>query len=65
MRKVGTGWDWTTSGKMRKALDTLASPESKLSKQLKKPKATGLSLFLLRKSNTATSPPKDCCEQAP
>ncbi|WP_426615775.1 non-homologous end-joining DNA ligase [Bradyrhizobium sp. McL0616] len=36
MGKVGTGWDWTTSGKMRKALDTVVSPKSKLSKQLKK-----------------------------
>lgn len=40
MGKVGTGWDRTTSGKIRKALDTVISPKSKLSKQLKKPKAT-------------------------
>ena len=40
MGKVGTGWDRTTSGKMRRALDTVISPKSKLSKQLKKPKAT-------------------------
>jgi bifunctional non-homologous end joining protein LigD len=40
MGKVGTGWDRTTSGKIRKALDTVVSPKSKLSKQLKKPKAT-------------------------
>jgi len=40
MGKVGTGWDRTTSGKIRKALDEVVSPKSKLSKQLKKPKAT-------------------------
>jgi bifunctional non-homologous end joining protein LigD len=40
MGKVGTGWDRTTSAKMRKALDGFVSPKSKLSKQLKKPKAT-------------------------
>ena len=40
MGKVGTGWIRTTSAKMRKALDTAVSPKSKLSKQLKKPKAT-------------------------
>ena len=38
--KVGTGWDRTTSGKIRKALDTVVSTKSKLSEQLKKPKAT-------------------------
>ena len=40
MGKVGTGWNRTTSAKMRKALDAAVSPRSKLSKQLKKPKAT-------------------------
>lgn len=40
MGKVGTGWDRTASSKMRKALETVVSPKSKLSKQLKKPKAT-------------------------
>ncbi|WP_333927005.1 non-homologous end-joining DNA ligase [Bradyrhizobium sp. CCBAU 11361] len=40
MGKVGTGWDRTTSAKMRRALDAVISPKSKLSKQLKKPKAT-------------------------
>ncbi|EJN16280.1 DNA polymerase LigD-like ligase domain-containing protein [Bradyrhizobium sp. YR681] len=40
MGKVGTGWDRSTSGKIRKALDTVVSPKSKLSKQLKNPKAT-------------------------
>lgn len=40
MGKVGTGWDRSTSAKMRKALDTVVSPKSKLSKSLKRPKAT-------------------------
>ncbi len=40
MGKVGTGWSRTTSAKIRRALDTVVSPKSRLSKQLKKPKAT-------------------------
>ena len=40
MGKVGTGWNRTTSSQIRKALDTVVSPKSKLSKPLKKPKAT-------------------------
>ena len=40
MGKVGTGWNRTTPSKIRKALDTVASPKSKLSRPLKKPKAT-------------------------
>ena len=40
MGKVGTGWDRTTSGKLRKALEEVVSPKSKLSKPIKKPKAT-------------------------
>jgi bifunctional non-homologous end joining protein LigD len=38
--KVGTGWSRTTSRSIRDALDTVISPKSKLSKPLKKPKAT-------------------------
>jgi bifunctional non-homologous end joining protein LigD len=40
MGKLGTGWNRTTSSKIRKALDTVVSPKSMLSKPLKKPKAT-------------------------
>ena len=40
MGKVGTGWNRTTSSQIRKALDTVVSPKSKLIKPLKKPKAT-------------------------
>ena len=40
MGRVGTGWSRTKSAEIRKALDTVVSPKSKLSKPLKKPKAT-------------------------
>ncbi|WP_246738375.1 hypothetical protein [Bradyrhizobium sp. CCBAU 051011] len=40
MSKVGTGWSRTVSSQIRKQLDTVVSPKSKLSKPLKKPKAT-------------------------
>ncbi|WFU75034.1 hypothetical protein [Bradyrhizobium sp. CB2312] len=40
MGKVGTGWRRTTSRKIRDALDSVVSPKSRLSKQLKRPKAT-------------------------
>jgi bifunctional non-homologous end joining protein LigD len=39
MGKVGTGWSRTVSGQIRKQLDTVISPKSKLSKPIKKPKA--------------------------
>jgi bifunctional non-homologous end joining protein LigD len=38
--KVGTGWSRTVSGQIRKQLDTVVSPKSKLTKPIKKPKAT-------------------------
>ncbi|MET3842020.1 non-homologous end-joining DNA ligase [Bradyrhizobium sp. OAE829] len=40
MGKVGAGWNRTTSSQIRKALDAVESPESKLTKAVKKPKAT-------------------------
>jgi bifunctional non-homologous end joining protein LigD len=40
MGKVGTGWSRTVSSQIRKQLDSVVSPKSKLSKPLKKPKAT-------------------------
>lgn len=40
MGKVGTGWDRTTSAQIRRQLDTVVSPRSKLTKPLRKPKAT-------------------------
>jgi bifunctional non-homologous end joining protein LigD len=40
MGKVGTGWSRTASSQIRKQLDTVVSPKSKLTKPIKKPKAT-------------------------
>lgn len=40
MGKVGTGWSRTVSGQIRKQLNTVVSPKSKLTKAIKKPKAT-------------------------
>ncbi|MCA1382706.1 MULTISPECIES: non-homologous end-joining DNA ligase [unclassified Bradyrhizobium] len=40
MGKVGTGWSRTTSRKIRDVLDTVVSPKQKLTKHIKKPKAT-------------------------
>jgi bifunctional non-homologous end joining protein LigD len=38
--KVGTGWSRTISSQIRKQLDTVVSPKSKLTKPIRKPKAT-------------------------
>ena len=38
--KVGTGWSRTVSSQIRKQLDTVVSPKSKLTRPIKKPKAT-------------------------
>jgi hypothetical protein len=38
--KVGTGWSRTMSSQIRKRLDTVVSPKSKLTKPIRKPKAT-------------------------
>jgi bifunctional non-homologous end joining protein LigD len=40
MGKVGTGWSRTVSSQIRKRLDTVVSPKSKLTKAIRKPKAT-------------------------
>jgi bifunctional non-homologous end joining protein LigD len=40
MGKVGTGWSRTVSSQVRKQLDTVVSPKSKLTKTIRKPKAT-------------------------
>ena len=39
MGNVGTGWSRTISSQIRKQLDTVVSPKSKLTKPVKKPKA--------------------------
>ena len=40
MGKVGTGWSRTVSSQIRKQLDTVVSPKSKLTTPITKPKAT-------------------------
>ncbi len=40
MGKVGTGWSRTVSSQIRKQLDSVVSPKSKLTKPIRKPKAT-------------------------
>jgi bifunctional non-homologous end joining protein LigD len=40
MGKVGAGWSRTASSQIRKQLDTVVSPKSKLTKSIRKPKAT-------------------------
>jgi bifunctional non-homologous end joining protein LigD len=40
MGKVGTGWSRTVSSQIRRQLETVVSPKSKLTKAIKKPKAT-------------------------
>jgi bifunctional non-homologous end joining protein LigD len=40
MGKVGTGWSRTVSSQIRKQLDDVVTPKSKLTKPIKKPKAT-------------------------
>jgi bifunctional non-homologous end joining protein LigD len=40
MGKVGTGWSRTVSSQIRKQLDSVVSPKSKLTKTIRKPKAT-------------------------
>ncbi|WP_338829933.1 non-homologous end-joining DNA ligase [Bradyrhizobium sp. 27S5] len=40
MGKVGTGWSRTVSSQIRKQLDTVVSPKSKLTKPVRKQKAT-------------------------
>lgn len=40
MGEVGTGWSRTVSSGFRKQLETVVSPKPKLTKQIKKPKAT-------------------------
>jgi bifunctional non-homologous end joining protein LigD len=40
MGKVATGWSRTVSSQIRKQLDAVVSPKSKLTRPIKKPKAT-------------------------
>jgi ATP dependent DNA ligase C terminal region len=60
MGKVGTGWNRTTSSQIRKQLDTVISPKSKLTKAFKKPKATWVEPEFFAALNTVTSYRKGC-----
>jgi bifunctional non-homologous end joining protein LigD len=42
MGKVATGWSRTVSSQIRKQLVAVVSPKSKLTRPIKKPKATGV-----------------------
>jgi len=61
MGKVGTGWSRTVSSQIRKQLDTVVSPKSKLSKPLKSLRRRGLSRRSWPRSSTGISPRKGCC----
>jgi len=63
MGKVGTGWSRTVSNQIRKQLDTVVSPKSKLTKPIRKPKATSPRSW--RTWNIATSRQRVCCGKAP
>jgi bifunctional non-homologous end joining protein LigD len=54
MGKVGTGWSHTVSSQISKQLDTVISPKSKLTKQVKSARPHGLSRCSLRTLSTAT-----------
>jgi len=41
MGKVGTGWSRTVSSQIRKQLDTVVSPKSKLTRPIRKPRRRG------------------------
>jgi bifunctional non-homologous end joining protein LigD len=64
MGKVGTGWSRTVSSHIRKQLDTMVSPKSKLTKAIRKPKATWVEPKFLQTLSIATSPQKACCVPA-
>lgn len=63
MGKVGTGWSRTVSSQIRKQLDTVVSPKSRLTKPVRKPRLRGLSHHSSPTSNTATSRRKGCYER--
>ena len=65
MGKVGTGWSRTISSQIRKQLDTVVSPKSKLTNPSRSLRPHGLSLSSLPTLSTETSRRKACSEQAP
>jgi bifunctional non-homologous end joining protein LigD len=63
--KVGTGWSRTVSSQIRKQLDTVVSPKSKLTKPLRKPKATWVNRSSTLMWSIGISPRRACSGQAP
>jgi bifunctional non-homologous end joining protein LigD len=61
--KVGTGWSRTVSSQIRKQLDTVVSPKSKLTKPVRNQKLLGWSRCSLRISSIAISRRKACFGQ--
>jgi bifunctional non-homologous end joining protein LigD len=56
--KVGTGWSRTVSSQIGKQLDTVVSPKSKLTKRIRKPKATWVEPTFVADISTGTSLPR-------
>jgi bifunctional non-homologous end joining protein LigD len=65
MGKVGTGWSRTVSSQIRKQLDTVVSPKSKLAKPIRNPRRFGSSRRFSPKWNTVTSYRKACSAKPP
>jgi hypothetical protein len=65
MGKVGTGWSRTISSQIRKQLDTVVSPKSKLTKPVRSRRPRGSSRPSPPTWSTATSRRKGCCGKAP
>jgi bifunctional non-homologous end joining protein LigD len=61
MSKVGTGWSRTISSQIGKQLDTVVSPKSKLTKPIRKPKATWVEPKYFADVNSEISRRTDCC----
>ncbi|WP_245310719.1 hypothetical protein [Bradyrhizobium valentinum] len=61
MGKVGTGWSRTVSSQIRKQLDTVVSPKSKLPSTSESRRRHGWSQGFMPTLNTGTSRRKACC----
>jgi ATP-dependent DNA ligase len=65
MGKVGTGWSRTVSSQIRKQLDTVVSPKSKLTKPIESRRRRGSSRRSWPRSSFGTSRPTGCSDKAP
>jgi hypothetical protein len=64
MGKVGTGWSRTVSNKIRKELDTVVSPKSKLTKPIKKLMATWVEPSFMAEVEFRDITSEVCCAKA-